>query len=170
VTQPSFVPIVEADQVRGSYRLRTPADWRQNRPAELKEPVHPRGRELGVPGPDQGYALLLAHRLFADRVQLAPGESLDDVLEGAAAVGGARAALFGRAPVGADVECALTLFGYLGDAPADLVAWRQPLFQGAAHHYGQRRALVGQVPDATLRRNAAAVAPRSDWRTLVADA
>ena len=33
MTQPSYVPIVDADQVRPAYRLRTPADWRQDRVA-----------------------------------------------------------------------------------------------------------------------------------------
>ena len=44
MTQPSYVPIGEADQVRPAYRLRTPADWRQDRVAELLSPVHPHGR------------------------------------------------------------------------------------------------------------------------------
>ena len=35
MTQPSYVPIIEADQVRGAYRLQTPLDWRQSRVAEL---------------------------------------------------------------------------------------------------------------------------------------
>ena len=64
MTQPSYVPIIEADQVRGAYRLQTPLDWRQSRVAELRTSTHPRGRGIGVPGPDQGYALLVAHELF----------------------------------------------------------------------------------------------------------
>ena len=54
MTQPSYVPISEADQVRPAYRLRTPADWRQDRVAELLAPEHPRGRDLGVPGSRPG--------------------------------------------------------------------------------------------------------------------
>jgi hypothetical protein len=168
MTQPSYVPIGEADQVRPAYRLRTPADWRQDRVAELVAPVHPRGRDLGVPGPDQGYALLVAHELFADRVELSPGVTAEDALVGAAAVAGARAALFGRAPVGKDVELALVLFGFLGDAPADLVAWRTPLFQAAAHHYRQQRRIVEAVGETTLRLTPDTVRSRlTEWRTLV---
>jgi hypothetical protein len=168
MTQPSYVPIGEADQVRPSYRLRTPADWRQNRVAELLTPEHPRGRDLGVPGPDQGYALLVAHELFADRLGLSPGITAEDALVGCAAVASSRAALFGRAPVGKDVELALVLFGFLGDAPPELVAWRAPLFQAAAHHYRQQRRIVESVPESTLRLTPDQVrASLKDWRTLL---
>ena len=87
---------------------------------------------------------------------------------GASAVGSARASLFGRAPVGKDVELALVLFGFLGDAPADLVAWRTPLFASAAHHYHQQRQIVDAVPDDTLRLTPHDVRGRlADWRSLV---
>ena len=165
MTQPSFVPIVEIDQVRPAYRLRTPADWRQSRVAEVRGPDHPKGRDLGRPGPDQGYALLLAHRLFAHKVVLSEGITDEDALVGCAAVASARAGLFGRAPVGQDIELALTLFGFLGGAPDDLVAWRAPLFKAAAHQYGQRRAIVTAVPEETLRLSVSDLRGRVDeWR------
>jgi len=169
MTQPSYVPIGEADQVRPAYRLRTPADWRQDRVAELRNPIHPRGRSFGVPGPDQGYALLVAHRLFGGRLDLSPAVTEEDALVGAAAVGSARAALFGRAPVGQDVELALVVFGFLGDAPAELTALRDRLFQAAAHHYEQQRLIVAAVPEATLRLTPdQARRQLAQWRTLIA--
>ena len=168
MTQPSYVPIGEADQVRPAYRLKTPADWRQDRVAELRSPVHPRGPNLGVPGPDQGYALHVAHELFAARLELSPGITTEDALIGAAAVASARAALFGRAPVGKDVELALTLFGFLGGAPDELIERRAPLFQAAAHHYGQQRRIVESVPEETLRLGPDEVRGRlADWRHLI---
>ena len=168
MTQPSYVPIVEADQVRPAYRLRTPGEWRADRVADLRTPGQPRGRAFGVPGPDQGYALLLAHRLFEERLQLTQGISAEDALIGAAAVAGARAALFGRAPVARDVEMALILFGFLGDAPDDLVAWRASLFQAAAHHYDLQRRIVELVPEETLRLTPEQVhAQLPQWRALV---
>lgn len=171
MTQPSYVPIAEADQVRPARRLAPPPDWRQSRVAELTGPARPRGRGFGTPGPDQGYALLLAERLFSGRIRLQPGESTADVLAGAAAVAAARAALFGRAPVDADLEHALTLFGFLGDAPAELIAWRTPRFQAAAHDYDVRRALVDAVPEATLRLAPGELSRRqAEWRELVAAA
>jgi hypothetical protein len=168
MTQPSYVPIVEADQVRPAYRLRTPTGWKPERVADLRTPGQPRGKELGIPGPDQGYALLLAHRLFEERLQLSPGVTAEDALVGAAAVASARAALFGRAPVARDVEMALMLFGFLGDAPPDLVAWRTPLFQAAGHHYEVQRRIVESVPEPTLRLTAEQVhAQLLQWRPLL---
>lgn len=168
MTQPSYVPIVEADQVRPAYRLRTPLPWKANRVADLRSPGQPRRRDMGVPGPDQGYALLLGHRLFEERLRLAPGITADDALSGAAEVASARAALFGRAPVARDVEMALTLFGFLGDAPDDLLEWRTPLFRAAGHHYEQRRQIVDAVPEATLRLSPEQVHARlGGWPELV---
>ena len=167
MTQPSYVPIVEADQVRQSYRAHAPRDWRADRPADLRGGPRPRRPVFGTPGPDQGYALLLAERMFAERVQVTDGESVADALHGAAEVGGARAALFGRAPVATDIEHALVLFGFLGSAPGDLVAWRVPRFRSVAHHYRERRALVDLVPDATLRLSPDEVrAQLAQWRQL----
>jgi hypothetical protein len=168
MTQPSFVPIVDADQVRPAYRLRTPGDWRSVRVAEITGPEHPHGREFGVPGPDQGYALLLAHRLFEDRLELTDGITAEDALVGCAAVGSARAALYGRAPVAKDIELALALFGFLGGAPEELVGWRAPLFVAASHHYHQQRRIVAAVPAETMRLTPADVRGRlSQWRSLV---
>jgi len=168
MTQPSFVPIVEADQVRPAYRLRTPDDWRQDRVAELTGPDMPTGRDLGTPGPDQGYAMLLADELFAGRVVTSDGVRVEDALAGCVVVASARAALFGRAPVAKDVELALTLFGFLGGAPADLVTWRTPRFQAVAHHYREQRQIADAVPESTLRLTPAAVRARlDDWRSLV---
>jgi hypothetical protein len=151
MTQPSYVPIVEADQVRPSYRVQAPHRWRAERPADHRGGPEPRRPERGTPGPDQGYAMLLAERLFADRLRCRPGESVHDVLVTAAELGAARAALFGRAPVAKDVELALVLLGALDDAPADLVEWRARRLRGAAHDYRLRRLLVDQVPAATWR-------------------
>jgi hypothetical protein len=171
MTQPSYVPIVEADQVRPAYRLPTPLPWKPDRVADLRSPGQPKGREMGIPGPDQGYALLLAHRLFPGRLELSAGVTADDALVGASAVASARAAHFGRAPVAKDVEMALVLFGFLGSAPEDLVALRTGLFRGAAHHYELQRRIVDAVPEDTLRLGPDEVRARlGEWRTLVTSA
>jgi len=168
MTQPNFVPITEIDQVRPAYRLRTPRDWRAGRVADLHGPETPRGRELGVPGPDQGYAFLLAHTLFEDKLELTDGITAEDALVACAEVASRRAALFGRAPVAKDIELALVLFGFLGGAPADLVAWRAPLFQAAAHHYNQQRNIVGVVAEEALRLSPDGIRARlSDWRSML---
>ena len=62
MTQPSFVPIVEADQVRPAYQLRVPSIWTQSRPSELRGPSQPGKFKIGSPGSDQGFALKLIVR------------------------------------------------------------------------------------------------------------
>jgi hypothetical protein len=168
MTQPSFAPIAEADTVRPAYRLQTPLDWRATRVADLHSPELPVGPAFGVQGPDQGYALLVAEELFEDRLQLSPGISAGDALHGCSAVACARAGRLGRAPVGKDVELALVLFGFLGDAPADLIEWRTSLFQAVAHDYLAQRRIVDSVPGETLRLTAEQVRARlAGWRSLV---
>jgi hypothetical protein len=168
LTQPSFAPVPHADQVRPSMRLRTPADWRADRVADLHVPEQPHGPLLGIQGPDQGYALKLAHDLFVDRLELVSGESPEDAVYGCSMVASARAALFGRAPVGPDLEVAFTLFGFLGGAPPDLIAWRVPRFSAIAHHYDEQRRLVAAVSESTLRLTPAQVRERlSEWRELL---
>ena len=83
-------------------------------------------------------------------------------------VASARASLFGRAPVGPDLDMAFTLFGFLGGAPQELIDWRVERFSAVAHHYDEQRRLVAAVPEATLRLNAGEVRERlAQWRELV---
>jgi hypothetical protein len=168
MTQPSFAPVSEADQVRPAMRLQTPLAWRADRVADFSGPDVPQGAEFGKPGPDQGYALKLGHDLFEHRLQLAPGENAEDVVYGAAMVASARSAMFGRAPVAPDLEMALTLFGYLGTAPPDLIEWRTPLFMSVSHHYEDQRRLVGTVPGGTLRMTTDRIRSElGNWRELL---
>ncbi len=167
MTQPSFVPIVEADQVRPAYRLQVPNIWTQSRPSELRGTSQPPGRQLGSPGPDQGFALKLARR-FVDRLELVEGESAEDAIAGCTAVAMRRCARFGRAPAVYDLAFAFTLWGFLGGAPADLVEARGPLFRSASHHYTAQRAIADAVAEETLRLTPEAVAERLDrWRELL---
>ncbi len=167
MAQPDYVPLSPADRVRLTERLPPPRRWVQDRPGEIKLSNHPKGRRLGVPGPDQGYAMNLAER-FEDRLQLAEGERAEDAIAGCVGVATRRAALFGRAPVMADLELAFTVWGFLGDAPAELVEFRKPLFQGTAKAYLDQRAIVDHVAEPTLRLTAAEAREElaSDWRSL----
>ena len=90
------------------------------------------------------------------------------VFEGCTAIASARSSLFGRAPVAKDIEVALTLFGYLGEPPADLVSWRSTCFKSAAHEYSIRRMLVSMVPERTLRLSPIEVSGSiSDWKSML---
>ncbi len=149
MTQPSFVPIAEADQVRPSLRLEVPGSWTTDRPAELRIPVRPAGRSMGTPGSDQGFALRLARR-FEEKLRLAPDESPEDVVVGVALLAARRSGLVGRAPSVHDVRAALNLWGFLDDAPADVVDARRRAFRSVAHDYVLQRALVDAVPAEAL--------------------
>ena len=69
------------------------------------------------------------------------------------------------------LRVALTIWGFLGDAPPDLIAYRQPLFAEVAnpHHYPEQRRLVDLVPDEVLRMTPEQVADahRKDWRSVL---
>jgi hypothetical protein len=166
--QPDYVPMTRADEVREAERMPSPDSWLADRPAEaVVGAAPPRGDRFGTPGPDQGFGLKLA-RLVATRVQLADHEHLDDAVAGCAAVGLKRAARFGRAPVIHDMDLAFTVWGFLGAAPADLVAHRRTLFLGAHHDYWRRRAIADAVREATLTLTPDAAAARlSDWKSLI---
>jgi hypothetical protein len=163
VAQPTFVPVSDADRVRPSIPAPIPTKVRANRPGELRSPRVPSGKGVGTTGPDQGYALSLASRL-APRLHLAEGEDRHDVALGTALLGSRRAALAGRAPSSYDVEAAARLFGYLDDAPADLVSHRRPLFKGVCHSYDAQRALVDSVRDDVLRSAEPDMTALEHWR------
>jgi hypothetical protein len=79
-----------------------------------------------------------------------------------------RAAHFRRAPVIYDMEWAYGLWGYLDGAPEDLIAWRKPLFRGAAEHYWDQRQIADAVRPETLNLTPAQVLERlGSWRELL---
>jgi hypothetical protein len=140
-----------------------------DRPGELRGP-QPLGEQLGAPGPDQGYAIRLAKR-FSDRLVLTDGEHAADALAGGAAVAMKRSSLFGRAPVVHDVTAALTVWGFLSEAPAELVRIRREWFE-EVHlpvHYVELRRIVDAVPASVLRLPHDEIARRHalDWRSCL---
>lgn len=172
MTQPKFVPVVESAEVRESLKLPAPLPWVDHRPADYRvEPGRPQKPNTGRPGTDQGYALHLAER-FKERLQISARENAEDMLAGAVAVALRRASIFGRAPMTADLELALRIYGCLDpSAPPDLVEARRRALSGAHHDYWQQRDLADFVPEATLRMTPEAVSRRlaedpSSWREL----
>ena len=168
---PEYVPQPAIKHVR-SYESppRRPESWRPDRPGDSATGFD-LGDRFGAPGPDQGYVYVLARR-FHGQLQLAADENEEDAIAGAVAVALKRASLLGRAPVVHDLRVALTLWGFLGDAPPDLIAYRQPLFAEVAnpHHYPEQRRVVDLVPDEVLRMTPEQVADahRKDWRSVLA--
>jgi hypothetical protein len=163
---PEYVPVSLNELPRLKEPIPAAGHWRAERPADLKG-AQPVGPMLGRQGPDQGYALLLAHR-FEDRLQLEEAEHPEDAIAGCVGVATKRASIFGRAPVIWDLELAFTLWGFLGPAPDYLAEFRKPLFEGARHHYWDQREIVDLVPDDTLRLTPQRVRDRlSDWRGML---
>ncbi len=150
MTQPKFAPITAVDEVRATRQPIPARPWRLGRPADLRPGVPLPARLVGAPGPDQGYALKVARR-FEDALVLAEHEHRDDVIAGAVALAMRRAAMFGRAPIAADVQVALLLFGFFGPASDALVSERRARFFGVSHDEWARRALVDAVPEELLR-------------------
>ena len=167
MTAPEYVPTSPGQQPRRGLPLPPARAWTADRPADLG-PGQPRGAAFGNPGPDQGYGLTLAKR-FVDRLVLAEGEVVEDAVTGCLGVALRRASLFGRAPVIHDFDIAFTVWGFLDEAPPELVALRRPLFQALEHHYAAQRAIAEQVPEATLRLTPAEVRHRrpEEWRQLL---
>ena len=158
---PKFVPVPPTDRARGYESPdHVPDSWHPDRPAEIRG-RQPAGTRLGFQGPDQGFGLRIAESLRS-AVRPQAGESVEDALRGALLIGLRRASLFGRAPVVHDLRIALTMWGWLdASPPAELVEARRHAFAGVAnqaHHYEQGRALVDQVPEATLRMSPQQVA------------
>ena len=147
-----------------------PEVWLPDRPGVIDGP-QPSGPLLGAPGPDQGYALTLAHRLSPD-LRLQPRERLDDAIRGCVLIALRRASLYSRAPVVHDVKLAFTIWGFFDDdPPADLRERRAELFEGVGnvlHHYAEGRAIADRVPESTLRMTPeqAAAAYPARWREL----
>jgi hypothetical protein len=171
MAQPSFVPITEADQVRGARRLSVPKGWMADRPGDLVGPNRPTGVSHGTPGPDQGFALRVARR-FEDRLVLKPTEDLEDALHGGAILASKRAGLLGRAPCVYDLDAVFTLFGFLSASPPQgLVVERRRLFASASRDYVVQRSLVDAVPDETLLLAAEQLSARlGEWETLLSRA
>lgn len=168
---PEYVPTVPERLVRSySSPPWRPESWFADRPAEVHG-RQPLADGLGNPGPDPGYALLLASR-FKGRLTLLEGEHEADALTGATAIAIKRAAIFGRAPILHDIRVGLTVWGFLDPSPpAPLVTLRREWFEEVhlTIHYPLLRRITDAVPISVLRRPHDAIAKRYEvnWRSCL---
>ena len=59
MSAPKFVPVGPVGAFRDAQGLPVPDAWMADRPGEIARHA-PTGKQMGRPGPDQGYALKLA--------------------------------------------------------------------------------------------------------------
>lgn len=155
---PRYAPVDPVAQPR-TYRSpdHVPGSWSAGRKAEI-DGAQPSGPGLGVQGPDQGYVLRLV-RLAAARIVLQEGEHLEDATAGIVAIALRRASHYGRAPVMHDVDYAIAIWGWnLAVPPADLLARRREMWEGAGHDYAMVRGLAARVGEVGLGMPVAKVA------------
>jgi hypothetical protein len=164
-----YVPTRPEDAPRRSVAIPPAAGWLADRPGDI-DPAVGSGRKgvlFGTPGPDSGYALTLAEH-FHGQITAAFPETVHDAESLAAQVAMRRGGVFGRAPVRADVELGFLLFGWLGDAPAELVEWRRKAAAGVAHDYARRVSLVEAIPEWVIRQRPDQIRERlADWKHLL---
>ena len=152
MTQPTFVPIAEADQVRPARHLHVPGPWTHVPPgrgggARCDGGAGPSGH----PGPDSGFALRLAKR-FEHELQLdarasprttsssAPRSSPPS---GPPSSGGHRASTTCSSPS--------TCGASSTTRPPVVAASRRAAFSSISHDYVAQRQLVDSVPEEILR-------------------
>lgn len=120
---------------------------RQNipRPGVITRPEEkPTGAGFGTPGPDTGWALRIISRTELPE----DGPSLRKLL---AALMGARASHFGRAPIREDLEVALELVGLEDRRSDELDARRERWIAITSHEKSPGRTAVAEVGDDLYR-------------------
>lgn len=116
------------------------------RPGTVTAPDEmPRGGPFGTPGPDTGYALKIIGR--SDVADLT-----DERRAVLAALMGARAASFGRAPIPEDLEVAMAICGTWDEqAPEEVRRRAEHWFSAVPHERAKGRTAVAEVDRALLR-------------------
>ncbi|HSL27322.1 MAG TPA: hypothetical protein VLA54_13675 [Acidimicrobiia bacterium] len=148
------VEITRADLPREVLEPGPPHRWRPTRPGVITAPEQMRwGGAFGTPGPDTGFALrIIRESDLPDR-----SEGLEAVL---AALMGARASLFGRAPTAEDLAVALVVAGYGEGLPPELARRRERWVDATAREASPGRTAAAEVdrdllmskPDQVMRR------------------
>lgn len=145
------IELSAADAPRQTAEPGAPARWVNERPGAITSPEQqPWGGSFGRPGPNTGWALRLIGRAEFDRSHR-PKETKGIL----AALVGARASHFGRAPVPQDVEVGLMLLGLrtdgLSEPTVDSLAFRREhALDHAAHEHSKGAVLLDEIPIAHL--------------------
>jgi len=156
VGQQPNIELEIADLPRPSPKPDPARAWVPGRPGELGGPEDAQfGAGFGTTGPDSGYALTLVK---AREFEPADGEHRSNTDVALAAVASARAALFGRAPIGKDVDLALVLLGLDAATPEemrrDMGESRKRWFAAVSHHPGRLHGFIASLEREVLRLTA----------------
>ncbi len=121
------VEVGPADRPRAVPEPGPARRWRATRPGDITSPEQMRwGGAFGTPGPDQGWAIkLVAEGDLPGRTPL-----LEKLM---ATLMGARASLYGRAPIMEDLETAKEILGLGEGAAPELESQRNRWLETAAH-------------------------------------
>ena len=142
-----------------------PPDGRRCAPGAGRRP--PLAPGFGLPCPDAGYTLLLAH-LTDDDVVLEPDEEREDADWAIATVAMRRAGVLGRAPFIEDVEVARTLLAYDGtEDGGDFRGWRVRLLTGVADDPDLRQRLADVAIVAAEMRHPVDVDAARRWQAAL---
>jgi hypothetical protein len=137
---PPFVPTTHAAQPSRvtDFAGIPPAHRSPPRPGAGRRP--PRSPGFGIPCPDAGYALLLAH-LTESHLALEQAERTEDANWAIATIAMRRAGLLGRAPFIEDLAFARALLAYDASESGDFTRWRTRRLTGIAHDPDLRQRL-----------------------------
>ncbi|HUY42128.1 MAG TPA: hypothetical protein VMU98_00005 [Acidimicrobiales bacterium] len=141
MSQPSFVPVSKAGEVRPTFAT-PPAELGRPKKAGLLGgvPGEARGPGHGTPAPGEGYALTLASRL-CDQLSFESEHDRADVECAIALITAKRASLINRGPILEDAKVARDYLGL-----DDVVSHEKALeYAGLAHSYVAQRRFTDAV-------------------------
>lgn len=151
MAQQPNIELTPADRPRSEPRPAAARRWNpKGKPGVITAPDQvPRGGGFGTPGPDTGFAFRLI------RVADLPDRT-DELEQVLAALMGARAAHFGRAPTTEDLEVAKLQCGIGESLPDRLHQRRQRWIEATAHERSKGRSAVAEAGDSLFLKPAEA--------------
>ncbi|HUX05158.1 MAG TPA: hypothetical protein VMV53_09685 [Acidimicrobiales bacterium] len=150
MTQPTFLPVPAAGEVRATIPTQTPELARTGKVGLQRSPRSAGGANKGTPAPDAGYALTIAHREVG-KLTFEHEHDRHDVEVGIAVLAAKRASIISRGPTLDDVRVALAHCG-LGEGVVS--HFDAKIFAGLAHSWVAQRHFADAVSDEDLRVDA----------------
>jgi hypothetical protein len=138
MSQPSYVPISPAGEVRPTMKTQSPEVGKSLKKGLLRAPGASVGANAGTPAPNEGYAFTLAEHELG-KFKFEHDHDRHDVVTGVALLAGKRASVIGRAPTLKEVKAVLAEFGLTGKK---ISAAQSREFAGLSHSYAAQRRFV----------------------------